>query len=218
MSFWVFLSEFALMHVSSDSAESLDHKLALVEPQSVTIKMIEEQKQAIAVKDATIEEKDTQLALLNDYLALMSDDLSESQELVKQLEFNNTGLQGEIRAKDQEIAHLRERHVPHARNPRVDNVIMIIRKHSAWGEDDLFGYPYYVARIQRKKIPTKRRWCLEKFPNSEEIVVIDNPNAAHAFNRFEEEGHIERFQCHFKLLVLTRDDLCDLGVPAIEEP
>ena len=48
--------------------------------------------------------------------------------------------------------------------------------------------------------------------------MIDNPNGVHAFNRFEEEGHVERFKCHFKLLDLTRDDLYDLGVPSIEEP
>ena len=161
-------------------------------------------------KDAAIEQKDTQLALIND-------DLSESRELVRQLEFDNVGLQGEIHAKDLEIAHLRHRHVPHAKNPGIDNVIMIIRKHSTEGEDDLFDYPYYVARIQRRIIPTKRRWCLEKFPSSEEIVIIDNPNGVHAFNRFEEDGHVERFKCHFELLDLTRDDLYDLRVPAIED-
>ena len=47
--------------------------------------------------DKIIEEKDTQLALLNG-------DLTEAQENVKQLEYSNTGLQGEIRAKNQEIA------------------------------------------------------------------------------------------------------------------
>ena len=159
---------------------------------------------------ATLEEKDTQLALL-------SDDLVESRDLVRQLEFNNTGLQGEIRAKDWQIAQLQERHVPHAKNPALDNVIMIIRKHTTKGEDQLFDFPYYVARLQRRAICTKRRWFLEKFPSSEEIVIIDNPNSVHAFNRFEEEGHVKRFNCHFKLLDLTRDDLYDLGVPALQD-
>ena len=48
---------------------------------------------------ADIDEKYSQLAFLND-------DLTESENLVRELEFNNTGLQGEIRAKDQQIAHL----------------------------------------------------------------------------------------------------------------
>ena len=47
-------------------------------------------------KQRCIDGKDIQIALLED-------DLTESQDLVKQLEYNNTGLQGKIRAKDQEI-------------------------------------------------------------------------------------------------------------------
>ena len=45
-----------------------------------------------------IDEKDMQIALLDD-------DLTEN--LVRELEFNNTELEGEIRAKDQELAVLR---------------------------------------------------------------------------------------------------------------
>ena len=36
-------------------------------------------------------------------IALHDNDLTESQDLVRQLEYNKTGLQGEIRAKNQEI-------------------------------------------------------------------------------------------------------------------
>ena len=46
-----------------------------------------------------------------DMLALLDDDLTESQDLVRQLEYANTGMQGEIRAKDQQIAHLEQRYV-----------------------------------------------------------------------------------------------------------
>ena len=91
---------------------------------------------------------------------------------------------------------------------------MITRKHKP--DDDHFEFPYYISRIQRCKISTKRRWLLEQFPESEEIVVIDNPNSVHAFNRLEEEGHVERYGCHFKLIDLTREDLYDMGVPAID--
>ena len=169
------------------------------------------------VKDRqkAIDEKDMQIALLDD-------DLTESQDLVRQLEFSNTGMQGEIRAKDQEIARrqleiveLRERYVDHCRDPSKDNLVVITRKHEP--DDKHFEYPYYISRIQRRVISTKRRWLLDQFPDSEEIVVIDNPNSVHTFNRLEEEGHVERYGCHFKLLDLTREDLYDLGVPAIQE-
>ena len=104
--------------------------------------------------EKVIEEKNAQLALLND-------DLMESQDLVRQLEYNNTGLQGEIRAKNQEIkrrdqqatelqsevARLRERYVDHCRDPGKDNVIMIARKHTTKENDKRFEYPYYISRI-----------------------------------------------------------------------
>ena len=175
-------------------------------------KVIEERQKAI-------EEKNAQLALLND-------DLVESQDLVRQLEFNNIGLQGEIRAKDQEIerridenADLRERYVDYCRDPGKDNIVIITRKHTCENNDDHFEYPYYISRIQKRAISTKRRWLSDKFPDSEEIVAIDNPNSIYRFNRLEEEEHVERYGCHFKLVDLTREDLYEMGIPAaIAEP
>ena len=168
-------------------------------------------------KQREIDEKDMHIALLDD-------DLTESQEHARLLEFNNTGMQGEIRAKDEEIvrrqaeiAELRERYVDHCRDPGKDNLVVITRKHTCESDDKHFEYPYYISRIQRRVISTKRRWLADQFPDSEEIVVIDNPNSVHAFNRLEEEGHVERYKCHFKLVDLSREDLYDMGVPAIEE-
>ena len=73
-------------------------------------KVTQEHQKAIEEKQREIDERDMQIALLDD-------DLTESQEHARQIEYNNTGLQGEIRAKDQEIARreielaqVRERH------------------------------------------------------------------------------------------------------------
>ena len=180
-------------------------------------KVVEEHQKAIEEKQRAIDERDMQIALLDD-------DLTESQDLVRHLEFHNTGMQGEIRAKDQEIARrqlelaqVRERHVDRCRDPGKNNLVVITRKHTCEPDDEHFEYPYYISRIQRRAISSKRRWLLDQFPDSEEIVIIDNPNSVHAFNRLEEEGHVERYKCHFKLIDLTREDLYDLGVPAIEE-
>ena len=184
-------------------------------------KLVEDHQSALG---AERQEKDMQLALLSDDLALEQEHARQLDQRVTQLQCNNTGLQGEIRAKDQEIARrqseiaeLRERYVDHCRDPRKDNTVMITRKHTTDEDDEHFEYPYYISRIQRCKIPTKRRWLLTQFPDSEEIVVIDNPNSVHAFNRLEEEGHVERYGCHFKLIDLTREDLYDMGVPSIKE-
>ena len=181
------------------------------------MEIAQEHKKAIEEKQREIDERDMQIALLDD-------DLTESQEHARQIEYNNTGLQGEIRAKDQEIARreielaqVRERHVDRCRDPGKDNVIVIFRKHTTDEDDAHFEYPYYISRIQRRAIATKRRWVGEQFSSREEIVIIDNPNGIHAFNRLEEEGHLERYKCHFKLVDLTREDLYDMGVPAIEE-
>lgn len=160
--------------------------------------------------DLALQERDMQLALLND-------DLTEAQEHSRQLEFNNTGLQGEIRAKDQMITQLTERYVDHAEDPGLDNVVMVVRKHTTEAEDKRYDYPYYIARIQRRAIGAKRRWFSNKFARCEEIVIIDNPNSVHAFNRFEEQGHVRRYKCHFMLIDLTREDLYNMGVPAVED-
>ena len=147
-------------------------------------------------------------------IALLSDDLEVANNRCRQLEFNSVGLQGEIRAKNQQIAQLQERYVDYANDPGLDNVVMIVRKHTTEAEDrHFFNFPYYIARIQRRNLATKRRCILKKFPNSEEIVVINNPNSIHAFNRLEEQGHINRYKCHFRLVDLTREDLYDMGIP-----
>ena len=44
---------------------------------------------------------------------------------------------------------------------------------------------------------------------------LDNANGIHAFNRFEEEGFVERFQCHFRLLDIPRDTFYALAMPTI---
>ena len=163
-----------------------------------------------------IDEKDMQMALLDD-------DLAGSQDLVRQLEYTNTEFQGEIRAKtkDQEIARrerenamLRERCVDHCQDTGKDNVWMIARKHTCKDDDKHFDYPYYISRIQKRWITTKRRWLSEKVPRCEEIVIIDNSNSVNTFNRLEDEGHVERYGCHFKLIDLMREDLYNLAVPA----
>ena len=156
------------------------------------------------------EEKDTEIRQLD--------------QRATQLQLNNTGLQGEITAmgreierRQTEIAELRQRYVDYCRDPGKDNVIMIFKKHTSKDDDEHFEYPYYISRIQKRKVSTKRRKLRKRFPRGEEIVVINNPNSVHKFNRLEEEGHVERYQCHFKLTDLTREDLYDMGIPAIEE-
>ena len=41
---------------------------------------------------------------------------------------------------------------------------MIIKKNAIPEEDESYEYPYYIARIQRNFISTKRRWFTAQCP------------------------------------------------------
>ena len=45
----------------------------------------------------------------------------------------------------------------HAKDPGKDNIAMAIEKNAAPEEGEFYEYPYYIARIQRRFITTKRR-------------------------------------------------------------
>ena len=154
-----------------------------------------------------IEEKDATIALLDDDL--------------KNREYENVALQAqrdvyqtELQRCQNTITHLKT-HVPHGRDLGKDNIIIIVRKHTASANNKYHDLPYHIARIQRRKRYVNLRWFDRHFPNHESIVEIDNPNSIHTFNRFEEEGHAEQKYSHFRLIDLTREELYAMGVPAI---
>ena len=114
------------------------------------------------------------------------------------------------------ITHLRTRYVDHAKDPGKDN--MIIEKNTAPEEDEFYEYPYYIARIQRRFINTKRRCFKAQYPNHSFIMKeLDSANSIHAFNKFEEKGYVERFQYHFRLVDILSDALYALATDAIQE-
>ena len=46
-------------------------------------------------------------------------------------------------------------------------------------------------------------------------MKIGNPNSIRAFNRFEEESHVEQRHNHFRSVDLTREELYVMGVPVL---
>ena len=158
-----------------------------------------------------IEEKDPTIALLNDDL--------------KNREHDNVALQAQrdmykdqLQKCQEIITHLRTRYVDHAKDPDKDNIVMIIEKNTTPEEDEFHEYPYYIARIQRRFINTKKRWFKAQYPHHRFIIEeLDNANSVHAFNRFEEKVCVERFQCHFRLADIPRDVLYALATTAIHE-
>ena len=73
-----------------------------------------------------------------------------------------------------------------------DIIIIIIRKHTKEADDEYHNLPYFSVQIEQRQRYIKLRWFQHHFPDHEVIVEIDNPIEIQAFNRFEEEGHIER--------------------------
>ena len=142
--------------------------------------------------------------------------LEERDNKLRAIEFENVGLQGEIRAHQQQIercenriAHLQQRYVDYCRDPGKDNIVIIIEKNSTPEDDEFHEYPYYIARIQRRLSANKRKWFQKQYPNHRIIVdAIDNPNSIHSFNRFEENKNIEKFYCHFRLVGISLHELC----------
>ena len=158
----------------------------------------EEHKQATKEKDATI--------------ALLNDDLQNREQ-------ENVALQEQRDVYQSQLCDLTINcHVPPAKDPGKGNIVMIIEKNTAPEEYEFYEYLYYIARIQRRFINTKRRWFKAKYPHHRFIMEeLDNMNSIHAFNRFEEKRYIEHFQCHFRLVDISRDALYALAMPAIQE-
>ena len=98
------------------------------------------------------------------------------------------------------------------REPGKDNII-IVQKHTTPANDKYHDLQY-VARIQQCKRYVKLRSFDWYFPEHEVIVERGNPNSIHAFNRFEEQDHVERRYNHFRLIDLTQEVLYVMGVPA----
>ena len=116
------------------------------------------------------------------------------------------------------IAHPRTRYVDHAKDPGKDNIVMIIEKNTAPEEDEFYEYLHDIAGIKGRFITTKKRWFKAQYPHHRFIMEeLDSTSSIHAFNRFEEKGYVERFQCHFSLVDIPRDVFYALATPAIQE-
>ena len=79
---------------------------------------------------STIKKKDAVIALMND-------NLQGRDDQIQAIKYENVALQGqrdvsqvELQKCQDIITHLKTRHVPHARDPGKDNIIIIVRKHT----------------------------------------------------------------------------------------
>ena len=49
------------------------------------------------------------------------------------------------------------------------------------------------------------------------IEELDNADSIYAFNRFQQKGYVERFQCQFRLADIPWDVFYAFAAPAIQE-
>ena len=160
-------------------------------------KLIEEKQLAIKGHLQTIEEQQGALALLND-------DLMDAQEHARQLEYNNTGLQGEIRAKDQQIETLIPRYVP--KRGDYDNILVLISKNRPEEAGKAGRHPYYMIRCQKQSRVIQISKVKNKYPNMVVRDTCEDPNAIHEWCSFKdlvlEDGDYHRN--HFSLNAAQR--------------
>ena len=97
-----------------------------------------------------IEEKDATIALLND-------DLKNCEHDNEVLQAQRDVYKDQLQKCQDNITHLKKRYAPHAKDPGKDNIVTIIEENTAPEEDEFYEYPYYIARIQRRFINTKKR-------------------------------------------------------------
>ena len=101
---------------------------------------------------------------------MLNDDL-------KNREYENVGLQGEIRAKDQQIAALQRRYVGYLSDEDKNNGISIIAKYSEEAE-----YPYISICRQHGYRGHKARVLFIRNKGSTLFLDGDTPNAIVMYN------------------------------------
>ena len=92
------------------------------------------------------------------------------------------------RCQDQIHDLIINRHVSCVNDPGKGNIDMSIGKNTTPDEDEFYEYPYYIARIQRRFITTKRRLFraqylhhklrLEELNSSEKVILCNGDTAA----------------------------------------
>ena len=116
-------------------------------------------------------------------------------------------MQGEIRAKDQQIAHLEQRYVNYLADEKKNYGMTIVAK------NDESEYPYISICGQHGYRKQKKRVVLLKNPGSTEFADGDTPNAIVTYNLWRENRLIEtnpQKPRDFKLVNMEENQLLQL--------
>lgn len=134
--------------------------------------------------------------------------ITERDTRIRAIEHDNMGLQGEIRAKDQEIVRRQEeirdlianRYVP--RSASIDTVLCFIDK----GEPDE-EHQYYVIRCQQRSLEKHKKMLKNRYPDMVVLDQCDDPNSVHSWCRFRKDIIEDFYKNHFNLTEEAKDTL-----------
>ena len=191
-----FLSFFGVMYVIVNSQKDKGkvlrkHVLKDIVPRGFDARVEEIQKKL----QQAIEEKHAAIALLNDDL--------------KNQEYENVGLQGEIRAKDQQIVALQRRYVGYLSDEDKNNGISIIAKNNEEAE-----YSYISICGKHGYRRHKVRVLLTRTKGSTLLADGDTPNAIVTHNFWREHRLIvvdPGRPKHFRLYMVNQEQLLALN-------
>ena len=134
--------------------------------------------------------------------------IEEKDNQIQAIRYKNVGLQGEIRAKDQEIAALQRRYVDYLANEDKSNGISIISKNNEEAE-----YPYISICGQHGYRRHQVRVLLARYQGSTLFAVGDTQNAIVTYNFWREHRLIvvgPNKPKHFKLDMINQEQLLAL--------
>ena len=116
-----------------------------------------------------------------------ADDRQESEEKeaalaqIQTIQYENVGLQGEIRAHRAQIQDLiANRHVP--RRGVIDTVLSLIDK-----QCKNEPHKWYMIRCQYRALDNHKKWLRKRYPNMIEKGESDDPNAVHRWCSFKKD-------------------------------
>ena len=109
--------------------------------QQLTNKMKEDHQQAIEEKDATV--------------ALLDDDLKNCEHDNVVLQAQRDVYKDQLQKCQDIITHLKTRHVPHAKDPGKDNIVMIIEKNTAPRKISFMSIPTILQEYNDGLLPQK---------------------------------------------------------------
>ena len=96
--------------------------------------------------------------------------ITDRDNQIQFIQYENVGLQGEIRNARQTVIDLIEnRRVP--RIGKYDNVLCVFEKNHEDETSRGGEHPYYVVRCQKKVLPTHKKWLKICYPNINEKGV-----------------------------------------------